>query len=201
MPAVINILLALRQRDVTGVGTYLDIAMADAGFTFAWHALARADGRIPEPGESHLCGGSPRYQLYPTADGKLLACAALEQKFWEAFTKAIGLPATLVDDRIDPQATKREVARIVRAQPASHWRPLLAAADCCATIVASLDEALTDEHFVRRGLFAHRVASEDGAVSRALPLPISPALRDAPGEPKRLAALGADNAALLGKEG
>lgn len=200
MPAVINILLALRQRDATGVGVHLDVAMADVGFTFAWHALARADGRIPGAGESDLCGGSPRYQLYPTADGRLVACAALEQKFWEAFTATIGLPAPLVDDRADPQATKREIARIIRAQPASHWRPLLAAADCCATIVASLDEALADEHFVRRGLFAHRVASEDGAISPALPLPLSPALRDAAGEPKRLAALGADNAALLGKQ-
>jgi crotonobetainyl-CoA:carnitine CoA-transferase CaiB-like acyl-CoA transferase len=201
MPAVINILLALRQRDATGAGAYLDIAMADVAFTFAWHALARADGRMPRPGESHLCGGSPRYQLYPTADGRLVACAALEQKFWTAFTAAIGLPAALADDRADPEATKRAVARIIRAQPASHWRPLLAAADCCATIVASLDEALADPHFVSRGLFAHRVASEDGSVSRALPLPLSPALRDSPGEPKRLAVLGGDNAALLGEDG
>ncbi len=40
-PAVINILLALRQRDRTGQGCHLDIAMTDAMFTFAWHALAR----------------------------------------------------------------------------------------------------------------------------------------------------------------
>ena len=34
-PAVLNILLALRQRDLTGEGCHLDIAMADAMFTFA----------------------------------------------------------------------------------------------------------------------------------------------------------------------
>src|SRR5215469_10921532 len=39
-PAVMNILLALRQRDQTGEGCYLDIAMADTMFTFAWHAIA-----------------------------------------------------------------------------------------------------------------------------------------------------------------
>src|SRR4051812_34009461 len=88
-PAVINILLALRQRDATGEGCHLDIAMTDAMFTFAWYALAigQATGRYPGPGELMIAGGSPRYQLYPTKDGKLVACAALEQKFWLAFVK------------------------------------------------------------------------------------------------------------------
>src|SRR5207342_3157594 len=40
MPAVINILLGLRQRDATGQGVYLDVAMTDAMFTFAWYAYA-----------------------------------------------------------------------------------------------------------------------------------------------------------------
>src|SRR5262247_2842483 len=69
-PAVINILLALRRRDATGEGCCLDIAMADAMFTFAWYALAlgQATRRFPAPGELLLAGGSPRYQLYPTSD-------------------------------------------------------------------------------------------------------------------------------------
>src|ERR1044071_8196940 len=40
LPAVMNILLALRQRDRTGEGCHLDIAMTDGMFTFASHALA-----------------------------------------------------------------------------------------------------------------------------------------------------------------
>src|SRR5207253_1155176 len=96
-PAVINILLALRRRDLTGEGCRLDIAMADTMFTFAWLGLAvgQATGRFPGPGELLVAGGSPRYQLYPTRDGKLVACAALEQKFWLAFVAAIGLAAEL----------------------------------------------------------------------------------------------------------
>src|SRR3546814_616807 len=38
-PAVMNILLALRQRDRTGQGCYLDIAMADNLFTFNYWGL------------------------------------------------------------------------------------------------------------------------------------------------------------------
>jgi crotonobetainyl-CoA:carnitine CoA-transferase CaiB-like acyl-CoA transferase len=197
MPAVINILLALRQRDVTGGGCHIDIAMADAMFTFAWHALAQTQRPFPGAGESALCGGSPRYQLYPTADGKLVACAALEDKFWSAFTTAIALPPEFARADADPKATKREVGHIVRTRIASEWAPIFAAADCCVTIIATLEEALADPHFVTRGLFAHRIEDDVGETSSALPLPIAPVLRTAPDRLMKVAPLGADNAALL----
>src|SRR6185312_9368633 len=116
-PAVINILLALRARDQSGEGCKLDIAMTDAIFTFAWYALSigAATGRFPNPGELPLAGGSPRYQLYPTKDGRLVACGALEPKFWEAFTAAIGLSPELADDRRDPAATRKGVAVLIAA--------------------------------------------------------------------------------------
>ncbi|MFL5091804.1 MAG: CaiB/BaiF CoA transferase family protein [Xanthobacteraceae bacterium] len=182
-PAVINILMALRQRDATGEGCHLDIAMTDAMFTFAWYALAlgHATGRFPRPGELPLAGGSPRYQLYPTSDGKLVACAALEQKFWLAFVTAIGLAPDLANDLVDPAAVKAAVAAIIAVETADHWRPLFAAADCCTTVVASLQEALADPHFVERGLFAHTVTGETGRAMPALPMPIAPAFRAPPG--------------------
>ena len=181
-PAVINILLALRARDRSGQGCHLDIAMTDAMFTFAWYALAlgAAAGRFPKPGELPLVGGSPRYQLYPTKDGKLVACGALEPKFWDGFTRAIGLAAEFVDDARDPKATREAVARLIARKTAEEWRQSLAAADCCATIVIPLEEALRDPHFVERGLFAHAVASAGGRTIPALPLPIAPEFRGKP---------------------
>jgi alpha-methylacyl-CoA racemase len=191
MPAVINILLGLRRRDATGQGCHLDIAMTDALFTFEWLALAvgQSTGRYPGPGELRTCGGSPRYQLYPTRDGKLVACGALEQKFWETFCATIGLEPNLADDRGDPAATKAAVAAIIAGQTAEHWRPKFAAADCCATIVASLEEALRDPHFVSRGLFAHEVAGASGMTMTALPVPVVPQFREPPGTPKSAPAL------------
>ena len=181
-PALINILLALRQRELSGEGCHLDIAMTDAMFTFAWYALAigAATGRHPGPGELPLAGGSPRYALYPTKDGQLVACGALEQKFWDAFCDAIGLDAPLRNDLADPAATRAAVAAIIAERNAEEWRPVFAQADCCVTIVASLEQALRDPHFVERGLFAHRVAGASGASIPALPLPIAPQFRDAP---------------------
>ena len=185
-PAVINILLALRARDRSGQGCRLDIAMTDAMFTFAWYALAlgSATGRFPGPGELPLAGGSPRYQLYPTSDGKIVACGALEQKFWQAFTAAIGLPAELANDLHDPNATRAAVAKLIVAKTSDEWRPIFAAADCCATIVVPLQEAMRDQHFVERGLFAHQVETGTGKTWPALPLPIAPEFREKPGVKK-----------------
>ena len=185
-PAVINILLALRARDQSGQGCHLDIAMSDAMFTFAWYALAlgAATGKFPKPGELMLVGGSPRYRLYPAKDGRLVACGAIEQKFWLAFCKAIELPAELVNDFRDPQASREAVARLIAARTSNEWRPIFAAADCCTTIVVPLEDAMRDPHFVARGLFDHKVESASGKTMPALPLPIAPEFRDKPGAKK-----------------
>ncbi len=179
-PAVLNILLALRARDQTGSGCRLDIAMTDAMFTFAWAALAigAATGRFPKPGEMWLVGGSPRYQIYPAKDGKLIACGALESKFWSAFAKAIGLPQEFVDDTRDPNGTREAVAKLIVNKTSDEWRSIFAEADCCATVVASLEQAMRDPHFVQRGLFAHSVETGSGKLLPALPLPIVPEFRD-----------------------
>jgi alpha-methylacyl-CoA racemase len=199
MPAVINILLGLRQRDATGEGVYLDVAMTDAMFTFAWYAYAigQVTGKFPGPGELRLVGASPRYQLYPTRDGKIIACGALEQKFWVAFCNVIGLPAPLMNDLADEAATRQACAEIIARETAEHWRPKLAAADCCVTIMASLEEALHDPHFVERGLFAHTIAGASGKTIPALPVPIAQTLRAKPGA-KASPKLGADNDLLDG---
>ena len=150
-PAVINILLALRARDQSGQGCHIDIAMTDAMFTFTWAALALgvATNRFPAPGEMWLVGGSPRYQIYPAKDGKLIACGAIEQKFWLAFAKAIGLPTPLVDDTQNPKTTRDAVAKLIATRTSDEWRPIFAAADCCTTVVTPLEEAMRDPHFRR----------------------------------------------------
>jgi crotonobetainyl-CoA:carnitine CoA-transferase CaiB-like acyl-CoA transferase len=182
-PAVINILLALRARDQSGEGCHIDIAMSDAMFTFGWYALAlgMASKKFPRPGEMSLVGSSPRYQLYPTKDAKLVACGAIEQKFWEAFTKAIELAPDLVDDKRDSNATRDAVARLIAARTAAEWKPVFAKADCCATIVVSLEEAMRDPHFVARGLFTHELEGQSGSKMPALPVPIASRFRGRPG--------------------
>lgn len=181
MPAVLNILLALRQRDIGGEGCHLDIAMTDAMATFAWYGLAQgqASGRYPEGGEGMLTGASPRYGLYATSDGWFLAVGAIEDKFWTRFCEAIHLDPALCDDGNDPEATRGAVAAIILGRTASAWRDLLEPLDCCCTVVRTLGEALADPHLVARGLLDRQVEEPGGNRMVSTPLPLAPVFRDA----------------------
>lgn len=181
LPAVVNILLALRAREQSGRGTKLDIAMADNLFAFMYWALGNgfAAGAWPRPGGELVTGGSPRYRIYRTADGRHLAVAALEQKFWERFCALIGLEPALRDDARDPAATARAVAERIGARSAAEWRALLAGEDVCCSVVASLEEALADPHFRARRLFEHKLVA-GGREIPALPVPLAAAFRAPP---------------------
>lgn len=193
-PATVNILLALRERDRTGEGAFLDISMSDNLFPFLYWAMGEgmATGNYPGNGDALVTGGGPRYQLYPASDGRMVAAAPIEQKFWESFCIAIGLPEHLRDDSLDAAATKAAVAEIIAGGTADHWRGVFDAADCCCSIVKTVEEAMADPHFKARGLFDRRVAGADGSDLIALPTPIAPALRGS-AETRPFPVLGADN--------
>jgi crotonobetainyl-CoA:carnitine CoA-transferase CaiB-like acyl-CoA transferase len=194
-PAVINILLALQEREKTGKGRHLDIAMADNIFPFMYWAIGNGlcAGQWPGNGSDLVTGGSPRYQLYGTADGQTVAAAPLEQKFWETFCDLVGLHPAMRDDGKDPEATRSAVGKLIAEKPAAHWRELFGGKDCCCSVVATVREALDDPHFKSRGLFEHRLANEDGQILPALPVPIAAGFREASATPQSAPPLGAHN--------
>lgn len=181
-PAVINILLSLRQREQSGRGCFLDIAMTDHLFPFQYWAqgIAEATARVPKPGAELLTGGSPRYQVYRTQDGKYLAAAPLEQRFWENFCAAINLDASLWQDQNDLEATRAAVASIIESRTASEWMRVFSKTDACVCVVADVGEAMRDPQFAGRGLFSHRVGDENTELTAAA-VPLSPLFRSAPG--------------------
>jgi alpha-methylacyl-CoA racemase len=180
-PAVVNILLGLRQRDATGEGVHLQVAMAAnlQVLAYGYFATRQAGGGWPVPGDELLTGGSPRYRIYPTSDGRYVACAALEPRFWNRLVELVGLAPDLRDDA----GREREVIDALAARFASatarHWRSVLDGEDVCTAVVATWEEA------VEAGLVevdgGDRVVAPTGGGSVAtLHSPISPALRDAP---------------------
>jgi alpha-methylacyl-CoA racemase len=177
-PALFNIVLALRQRDVTGRGSYIDVAMADSLFTLMYWGLGNgfSAGQWPVPAGDLVTGGSPRYQVYRTADGRYLAAAPLEQKFWENFVAVLGAPE-LLDDQADPQGARRTVARIIAEHTAAEWETRFAGVDSCVNVVRTLQEAVQHPHFVGRGLFSRRVDDGDGRQIPALPVALQDSLR------------------------
>jgi crotonobetainyl-CoA:carnitine CoA-transferase CaiB-like acyl-CoA transferase len=198
-PAVLNILLALEERRRSGRGRHLDVAMADNLFPFMFWALGQgfAARAWPENCAERLTGGSPRYALYRTSDGRVVAAAPLEQKFWDTFCDIIGLDKELRDDRKDGAATRVRVAAIIAGETADVWRARFAGRDCCCSIVADIRDAITDPHYVGRGLFAHVLSNSDGAKMPALPMPLDPAFRAPAVAPISSPALGVDNEEYL----
>jgi crotonobetainyl-CoA:carnitine CoA-transferase CaiB-like acyl-CoA transferase len=192
-PAVINILLALRSREHTGKGCKLDIAMTDGLLPFLYWGIGigTTTGDWPRPGDELLSGGSPRYQIYRTADHKYLAAAPLEDRFWANFCDAIGLPGEMRDDRKDPRATRAAVAKIILLRSAAEWLVRFEGKDVCCSVVRSVREAMADPQFAARGTFQRSVVSDDAALP-AVSVPIDPAFRDGATE-RRYPRLGESN--------
>ncbi len=134
-PAVVNILLALRRAEQGGGGCHLDISMTGSLTPFLLWPLAmlEADGVEPPGGKLMLEGASPRYGLYPCADGELLAVAALEDAFWRRFTSALDLTV---------DASREAVAGRLAEAPLAQWWERLRPLDCCVCPLSSVETAL-----------------------------------------------------------
>lgn len=178
-PAVVNILLALLHRDHTGEGAYLDISMGENLLPLAYWGLGNgfAAGQWPDGGDALVTGGSPRYQIYRTSDGRYLAAAPIEDRFWYNFCDLIGLAPELREPSADPDEAKRAIADIVGQRSADAWRDTFNGHDVCCSIVVSLQEAVADPHFAARGVFSREVRIGGGASLPALPMPIAACFR------------------------
>ncbi|WP_076860178.1 CaiB/BaiF CoA transferase family protein [Bradyrhizobium mercantei] len=199
LPAVVNILLALRRRDQTGEGAYLDIAMGENLLPLAYWGLGNgfATGDWPGGGDALVTGGSPRYQIYRTGDGRYLAAAPIEDRFWNNFCELIGLAPELRRADADPETVKRVVAGIIASRTADTWLVVFKGYDVCCSIVVSLEEAVADPHFAARGLFVQKVVTDERSIP-AIPGPVAACFR---GELNRSAPLlGAQTETLLSKE-
>lgn len=177
-PAFVNVLLALLRRERTGQGAYLDVAMTDNLFPWLYWAIGNGvvAGQWPVPAGERVTGGSPRYNLYPAADGRFMAAAPLEDRFWVRFCALLGLEAARLDDVGDPEGVRALVAERIAARTSAEWRAIFAGQDVCCNVVNSLEEALADPHFRGRGLFDRSVRL-DGRTMPATPSPIVPDLR------------------------
>ncbi|MEK6420269.1 MAG: CoA transferase [Burkholderia gladioli] len=200
LPAVMNIMFALRQRDRTGEGAYLDISMSDNLFAFSyWGVGSGLSGQgWPKPGRELVTGGSPRYQIYATADGRYVAAAPIEDKFWAAFTRIVELPEAFRDPAADPAEAIAAVGQRIATRTAAQWKALFEGQDVCCSIVATLEEAVDDPHVKARGLFAHSIGFGQTTLP-ALPVPVAPVFRTLP-DRKGAPTLGDSNPSLLGDD-
>ena len=173
-PAVINILLALRKRDLNKEGSYIDLSMTENLFPFMFWGLGSGFAHNKWPGNSDgvLSGGSPRYNIYKTSDGSYVAAAPLEDRFWNKFCEAIELPKKFIKMQYDQEKVIKEIRKIIEQREKNYWLDVFNKADCCCSIVKSVEEAINDNHFKVRKIFENKIINNLGEEIPALPIPV-----------------------------
>lgn len=179
LTAAMGILAALVEAGRSGEGRQVDVAMAEAVLAHAIMPLAAliTGQPVPPRGEDLFSGREACYALYRTADGRHMAVAALERKFWDQLCDALERPALKalhLAKGEEGERARRELAAVFAARPQSHWINCFRDLDCCVTPVLRLDEALEHEQFAARRMVARARHPVEGEVLQlALPLKFS----------------------------
>ena len=157
--AVIGILAALRYRDETGQGQFLDISLLESlaaliTYPTIYYTYAK---ELPKPaGTAHQ--SIVPFNVYPTKDEHIsIACAS--DKFWELLCNALGRPELKDDPRYkrggDRLARRHEVDRIItdilQTKTAAEWNDILVHHGVPFGIINTLKTVLNDPAVQARG--------------------------------------------------
>lgn len=166
--AALAAIAALQRRHRTGKGAYIDVAACDAvlasswiGATYAFNydrirsfvGLSQRTNKIA----TDEGGGSARYQLYETSDGRQILFCGIEPKFWTNFCKAIGRDDLLRIDETAPvdfgsgdDALRREMQKIFSTRTQAEWTEIAAAHDIAMGPSHRLEDVPHDPHIRSR---------------------------------------------------
>ena len=181
---------ALFSRRLTGEGTFLDVSVADGALWMMSLAVDEhlAIGTEPGPGHDVLTGRYACYDTYRAADGRWLAVAAIEAKFFANLCRKLGLEEWTdrqYDDEAQDQIRAALTAAFSRADRDT-WVAELAAEDTCVAPVQTASEIAHDPQFVARAAVVEakdtdgRSFCQVGAVLAGMPPVSTPVIvRDA----------------------
>jgi CoA:oxalate CoA-transferase len=175
--AVIGIQAALAQREKTGVGCEVDLAMFEALFQMCFiplsSAFAQMAGHSGEP-RMESFGANPRYATYRTKDGRQVAVTLLETKAWREFCAHIGRPELVSADETpaDRLGTHGEHAAAYRAALAEYcaahtWEELMRQMEQTGIAicpVAAPADAVGLEHVMARDMVVRIDHPSDGRI-------------------------------------
>jgi len=183
--AAFGVLAALRERDRSGEGQFVDVSMADG--SLSWLAMVAAryfcEGITPHRGDPELAGALVCYRPYECADG-WVTLGALEPKFWQNWCRGVGR-----EDLIEKQferpgsAAHEEVVEVFRSRTRDEWQAFAGEHDCCLEPVLDLDEALDSELVRAREMVTE--LEQPGAERPVKLLGVPVKLSRTPGDPAR----------------
>ncbi|MCW2897868.1 MAG: L-carnitine dehydratase/bile acid-inducible protein [Streptosporangiaceae bacterium] len=194
---------ALRAREHTGAGQFVDLSLYEAGVSLAiWEAGKYfAAGEVGGPlGSAHQ--STAPYQAVRTADG-WCTVGAITAKTWTGLCQALGLTELLEDDRYadahDRHALRHELIPAIEAvtgeRPTAEVVTALEKAGVPCAPIADYGEVFTDEHLSAREFFwdaEHPVMGPVRQLGSPMRLSATPPRRGTAGPP-----LGADTTQVL----
>src|SRR3954464_13447880 len=147
-------LAALRVRDRTGKGQFIDVCLLEAGVSLAVWEAGRffATGEVPKPlGSAHQT--SAPYQALRAADG-FFTLGATTARNWEACCDVFGLVGLKQDPRFAQNhlrhQNRSELIPLIEAvtvrRPARHWVDALEQAGVPSGMLQTYDQVFNDPH-------------------------------------------------------
>ena len=171
MYAAVSILAALRHRDLTGEGQFIDIALLDT--QVAWLVNEGVNyllsGVVPvRRGTAHA--NIAPYQVFATSDGYVILAIGNDSQF-QRFCEFAGRPELTRDprfavneDRVHNRDTLVAILReAMRRQPSRHWVEGLAPLKVPCSPVNAIDQVFADPHIQHRRMvveMAHPLAGQ-----------------------------------------
>lgn len=160
---VIGILAALRLRDATGEGRYVEVSLLQTGlYILGCDAAMALVTREPVPRHDRRRAANPLWNSYPVAGGRWIMLVMVDPTaYWPRLAAAIGRPDLVDDPRYaDPMVRAQHAPELIaelEAEFAKHtleeWRPRLDAAGLIWAPVQRLEEALADPQARAMGYF------------------------------------------------
>ena len=200
-----GVLAALYDREKTGLGAKVDVAMLDAQLAIQEHsiALTTATGRAPGRTGARHPTITP-FSTYRAADGFFVIAAGNDAMF-EHLCKTLDLPLKAGDPRFATNASrcdnnallKRLIEAVTLEHPAAHWIAKLEAAGLPTARVQDMSEVLQDPQLLARAMVLPIAPDAQGnrftAPGNPIKLSTLPELTTRPAAP----ALDGDRAAIL----
>jgi formyl-CoA transferase len=167
-------LAALRVRDQTGRGQFVDVCLFEAGVSLAVWEAGRyfATGEIPKPlGSAHQT--SAPYQALKASDG-FFTIGATSNKTWEAACDVFGLQDLKTDPRFaknhlrhqNRSAIAESIEAVSSQKPARHWVDALDKAGVPCGILQNYKQVFDDPHLNERGFFSEAPHKKLGPVKQ-----------------------------------
>jgi alpha-methylacyl-CoA racemase len=180
-----GIACAVLEARQSGRGQVVDAAMAEGAslLTTMFWGLRAAQLWSDVRGDNWLDSGAPWYDTYATKDGRFVAVAAIESKFYAALLAGLGLADEALPaqhDRAGWPRLRERFAAVIAARSRDEWCETFATVDACVTPVLSFAEAAQHPQFRARGAHAEvgrvlqpapapRLSRTPGAVARPPP--------------------------------